>query len=98
MLENQKIDSSKGKLQHLAFTRLSYSDRFSFGIIICFNNISAFIESHPSRSFELTAFEVVVCIVNPALLLNIVGGILVKYMVPRQILYISICFYDSFLK
>lgn len=97
MLKNQKIDSSKGKLQHLAFTRLSYSERSSFGII-CFNNISAFIESHPSRSFELTAFKVVVCIANPALLLNIVGGILVKYMAPRQILYISICFYNSFLK
>ena len=69
MLENQRIDSSKGKLQHLAFTRLSYSEGSSFGII-CFNNISAFIESHPSRSFELTAFKVVVCIVNPALLLK----------------------------
>ena len=77
MLKNQKIDSSKGKLQHLAFTRLSYSERSSFSLIIYFNNISAFIESHPSRSFELTAFEVVVCIVNPALFLNIVGGILV---------------------
>ena len=70
MLKNQKIDSSKGKLQHLAFTRLSYSERSSFSLIIYFNNISAFIESHPSRSFELTAFEVVVCIVNPALLLK----------------------------